>query len=609
VIYQILQDHFCHLVRELEQTIKLKDDEIEQANRRLNQAEAEIHDLRIAIQANEIKLSAWMTAVGEKENIIEDMARECGGSVRKRDEEIGELLIAIDDFKQKELQQESKIETLATHLSMRQWPCYLLEVETPLTDESGEGNQEVISVPTKEKQVLEVFYQTDDLLIVCDVTESTPDEVFRILRRRFRPPDQGFLAEIELPGNWRLDQQALAETVRGSSFLFSLAVVDSLLGCRTIRDLVKLLAIAFEDFSGFPERNWSLMAAFVVEMIAKNTVGIEPTAANLETQITTLKSLRGKLTRKFRTEKANHQREKKQLQKEIRDLRRHLSQLQAASHAPGPCDPCSPPILREMNEILSGTGPRRYSDHMYYAAVVVLFRSRSTFDFLRGLGFPFPAPNSVYDHFRPRLTESLNRLKSPDQVRPFLDSLIARNPEIAAGAVLAVDAVACSSTFIGIKNMQIGDIHYLFVVLLQPLVPTAKCRPLFVIESSQGVGNDTIQGKIDQIVSIAQPLLQRVFLGSDGDASYNERHHSFMAFWEPLYNRFGLERTLDELKRYRKVFPLSDLRHVAKNWRVRLLQFLLTFVFDGVKTTIDHEEMLNILSRGQRLRTLHGLEK
>jgi hypothetical protein len=54
-----------------------------------------------------------------------------------------------------------------------------------------------------------------------------------------------------------------------------------------------------------------------------------------------------------------------------------------------------------------------------------------------------------------------------------------------------------------------------------------------------------------------------------------------MDFWEPFYNQFGLERVLLDLKEYPEVFPLSDLLHMAMNWRVRLLRFLLTFVLDA----------------------------
>jgi hypothetical protein len=194
-----------------------------------------------------------------------------------------------------------------------------------------------------------------------------------------------------------------------------------------------------------------------------------------------------------------------------------------------------------------------------------LLRSWSTFDFLGDLGFPFSAPNSADDRFRPQLTASLDRLKSADRVKPYLSSLIAHYPEIAPGAVLAVDAVRGVSTFIEIKNIQRGEIHCLFVVLLQPLVPTGKCSPLFVIERSQGIRNDVIQAKIEEMINMAQSTIHRVFIGSDSDRSSNERHHSFIDFWESLYSSYGLERALDKLKAYLEVFPLSDLLHMARN--------------------------------------------
>jgi hypothetical protein len=62
-----------------------------------------------------------------------------------------------------------------------------------------------------------------------------------------------------MPASWQLDRQVLAEAARGSSFLFSLAVVDSVFGCRAARDVVTLLAKSVEDFSEFPERNWPRM--------------------------------------------------------------------------------------------------------------------------------------------------------------------------------------------------------------------------------------------------------------------------------------------------------------------------------------------------------------
>jgi hypothetical protein len=71
-----------------------------------------------------------------------------------------------------------------------------------------------------------------------------------------------------------------------------------------------------------------------------------------------------------------------------------------------------------------------------------------------------------------------------------------------------------------------------------------------------------------------------------------------MDFWERFCTEFGLERVLDELKACPEVFPLSELLHMVKNWRVRLLNCLVTFVFGDTSTTMDHEKILDILGRG-----------
>jgi hypothetical protein len=38
-----------------------------------------------------------------------------------------------------------------------------------------------------------------------------------------------------------------------------------------------------------------------------------------------------------------------------------------------------------------------------------------------------------------------------------------------------------------------------------------------------------------------------------------------MAFWEPIYQEWGLERVLEELKGYTGILPLSDLLYLGKN--------------------------------------------
>jgi hypothetical protein len=180
-----------------------------------------------------------------------------------------------------------------------------------------------------------------------------------------------------------------------------------------------------------------------------------------------------------------------------------------------------------------------------------------------------PSPRAVYAHFWSALAVSRDRLQSLDAMIAYLSVQIAGSPRLIKDSVLAIDAVSCSNTFLGITHVYLSEIAYLFVIYLQPINPNSKCCLLLVIESESSIGNERIQTKIDEILARIQSLIPCPFIASDGDSSYYERHSSFMDFWEPIYRRFGLNRTLDELRRYPNVMPLSDLLHLGKTSGLR----------------------------------------
>jgi hypothetical protein len=60
-----------------------------------------------------------------------------------------------------------------------------------------------------------------------------------------------------------------------------------------------------------------------------------------------------------------------------------------------------------------------------------------------------------------------------------------------------------------------------------------------------------------------------------------------MDFSEPIYRRFGLNRMLEELRRYPDVMPLSNLLHMGKNFKTRFLKHELTFVYGGASSSIN----------------------
>jgi hypothetical protein len=204
-------------------------------------------------------------------------------------------------------------------------------------------------------------------------------------------------------------------------------------------------------------------------------------------------------------------------------------------------------------------------------------------------------------------------LKSLEQVENYLLRRIEREPEIEQGVVLAVDAVSCANTFVGMRHVEEGGIAYLFVIHLQPLTPKSKCSPLFIIDSRSGMADAEVQAKIDEVLMVTQSRIHRVFLASDGDPSYNNRHHAFKSFWEPIFEQFGLERLLLELKTYRGPLPLSDFFHLGKNLRTRFLKYFLTFILKQgerlLRKSVDPSKMRRILDLGAPLTDLTQVGK
>jgi hypothetical protein len=208
---------------------------------------------------------------------------------------------------------------------------------------------------------------------------------------------------------------------------------------------------------------------------------------------------------------------------------------------------------------------------------------------------PLPNPTAVYAYFWSALAASRDHLQLLDAMIAYLSVQIIHSPELMEGSVLAIDAISCSNTLLGMKHADLSEVVYFFVIYLQPINPNIKCCPLFVIESESGIGSERIRTKVDEILARIQLLIPRRFIAFDGDSSYYEFHRSFMDFWEPIYRRFGLNPTLEELRRYPDVMRLSDLLHLGKNFKTRFLKHELTFVGGGASSSINQDRVCAIL--------------
>jgi hypothetical protein len=191
-------------------------------------------------------------------------------------------------------------------------------------------------------------------------------------------------------------------------------------------------------------------------------------------------------------------------------------------------------LFGEMTTLAKSHTTGRYSKNLYYVAVVILFRLCSTSEFVPTF-LPPPSPRAVYAHFWSSFAATHCRLQSLDAMIMYLSVQIAHSPELMEDSVLAINAISCSNTFLGMKHVDISEIPYLFVIYFQPIHPNIKCCPLFFIESKSGIGNKRIQTKIDEILARIQSLIPRRFITSDGGSSYYEHHRSFVDFWEPIY--------------------------------------------------------------------------
>jgi hypothetical protein len=133
---------------------------------------------------------------------------------------------------------------------------------------------------------------------------------------------------VQIPTDWKVDQEALVVAVQSSSFLFSLDVFDQFHGCTSGSELVRILTVAFEDCSHYSDRQWEFMAVFVLELAFKCVVDDAQTIEKLYDESARLKSLRARLIRRCRTVKDGHHTEITTLHAQLRRLRCQVEQVE-----------------------------------------------------------------------------------------------------------------------------------------------------------------------------------------------------------------------------------------------------------------------------------------
>jgi hypothetical protein len=158
--------------------------------------------------------------------------------------------------------------------------------------------------------------------------------------------------------------------------------------------------------------------------------------------------------------------------------------------------------------------------------------------FLRSGMVDFPTFQMIHPDFGSQLKEYEGKLTKLEDLPAYLDRLVERHGPLSSGVCLAIDAISCSSTLLNAYEVRESDDSYIFLVILQPLHPDAKCQRIFCASSKTGNGL-CIQGAFDQIVTKIKMQIPVPALSFIGDPTYNFRHNDFSSCGSALLEKKG----------------------------------------------------------------------
>jgi hypothetical protein len=159
------------------------------------------------------------------------------------------------------------------------------------------------------------------------------------------------------------------------------------------------------------------------------------------------------------------------------------------------------------------------------------------------------------------------------------------------------------------KKVDCSEVGYLFVLLLQHVIPSARCAIFFVIGGTYGIGNQRTQAIIGKVLKTAKTFIKSEFIASGGDPCYNQRHHELMKFWTDVPKTSNRDQAVKRIPEYLKPLPLRDLLHLAKNFRIGFLKYLPSFSCGGSTRLVNHGKVLEVLGLGPPLTDLTQVGK
>ena len=170
---------------------------------------------------------------------------------------------------------------------------------------------------------------------------------------------------------------------------------------------------------------------------------------------------------------------------------------------------------------------------------------------------------------------------------------------------LGIDAMAMEPVTEDADGAAIGS-NNAFLFQLMPLQCEFRSIPLHLMTKNKGNAGTDVLTKIDFLKRRLRELKFNVnFVAVDGDAGYACLHQQMFTTWWSLYCSEGLDAAVRNLDT--DCCIVTDLLHVAKNARSRLIGGRLTMCCDG-SHSFTGEMMNRILKLGPALsdKSMHG---
>jgi hypothetical protein len=270
-------------------------------------------------------------------------------------------------------------------------------------------------------------------------------------------------------------------------------------------------------------------------------------------------------------------------------------------------------LLDELAQIARLPGCQRsYSEALKKAAFALHTLSPKCYRLLREF-LLFPSVSTIDERFQPEKKVIRKCLKGQDmtKVSELLRDYRIRYsvPEdLKLYCTLAFDATSASQTGIKVKN-KFSENSFAFMML-----PLSHIWPDLLIHSiphASGRIDDEIRGIRDKLCEVMGANgFSSTFVATDGDTGVSGAHHQAFS----LYSHFavGVDLTTivshltDNGTRDLTHWPISDLLHLMKNARARVVMGLLAFT-SGART-INGDSLNEVLTVGRALTDCTALD-